>query len=640
LASATLVLAAASAWVCCGRANEGVDGGGQRSAVAHLELIKGVVTLERDGKEAPAELGYLYAQDQLVTGVNGEARLRFPGGRTLQMKPDSTFLLDETASGLILHVSKGSIVAEMGAQDEGRLKAMFIETPFGSTELGTGQNGLSLTVGRDGAKVQVLAGKIELLDQAGGRQELGKGGTVELTVGKLARVNQDGDQVMELPALQLVIGDVGLAEVRHKGQKRWAPLKRGQVLDPGDAIRVRQGRSIVKAGDNAIAVTAGSEAAFQGAARDGAVETSTVDLARGALSLSLAQGKRTRVTVGGVQLDSKAGGQFTVLKTADGLEVAALAGDMTAKKGDAEQAVLAGQVARLGARGADVHAAGTSELVLPSRTGTKVFHAGTVGEVTLSWPGEKKDYVVEVAGDPDFNQKLLLGTVHQPFVTVEGPRQGGLYWRVFEPDGKTQLERGSAVFRPEFTSSTSTFHDTVQEGSDRTTIYYQNTLPAVTLTFRNEPNAAKYRVRVFKAADLNAPAVDRTSATERVQLEPGTLPEGNYLWSATPMSEAGEELRGGKMTKLDIVYDNAVPSLMVRTPKNGDAYAGNKVQAAGVATVGSKVLINGKSATLDDKGRFDEPVQPVGRPPALVFRLVRPNAFDVVLVRSLRRGAR
>jgi hypothetical protein len=144
---------------------------------------------------------------------------------------------------------------------------------------------------------------------------------------------------------------------------------------------------------------------------------------------------------------------------------------------------------------------------------------------------------------------------------------------------------------------------------------------------------------VFKASALDAPVIDRTSTGDRVSLEAGALSEGNYLWSVTPLSASGEELRGGKMTKLDILYDNAVPSLVVKSPRNGDAASG-KVQAAGVATVGSRVLINGKAAGLDEKGRFDEPVTPAGRPLAVVFRLLRSNASDVVVIRTLRKGTR
>jgi hypothetical protein len=603
--------------------------------------MRGSVTLERDGKESPAQLGYVYRHDALETGADGEARVRFPGGRLVQLGANSRFVLDEDANGLVLQVPKGTLISSSEETPEGG-RALSIQTPFGRTELGTNKNGLSLEVGKDGAKVDVLLGEVQLLSNNGERGKAAQGDKVELTLGKIERVDSAGKPPpSELPPLEVLVTDTGPAELRKKGQRRWVPLKKGLSVGEGDAIRVRSGRSVLKVADNSLAMTSGSEVTFNGAARDGAVDTSSVDVSKGGLSLSLAQGRRSRVNVGPIQLESTTGGQFVVAKTPDGYDVAAITGDVVAKKGGVEQPIEAGQLARLGKRGNEVHSGGGSELVLASRTGTQVFHPGTMGEVTLSWPGEKKNYYVEVAYDSELKEKLAAGLVHQPSITVDAPRQRALFWRVFEADGKTQVDRGSASFRPEFNAEASSgaFRDTVQEGSERTTIFYQSNLPAVTLTWKTDDQAAKYRLRVFKASALDAPVVDRTATAERVSLEPGALAEGNYLWSVTPLSAAGDELRGGKMTKLDIVYDNAVPSLVVKSPRNGDAAAG-KVQAVGVATVGSRVLINGKAAGLDEKGRFDEPASPAGRPPSVVFRLLRNNASDVVVIRTLRKGTR
>jgi len=417
-------------------------------------------------------------------------------------------------------------------------------------------------------------------------------------------------------------------------------LPRGQPLRDGDAVRLGQGRAVLQGGTQTLGLNGGVELTFKGARRDGAVQASAVDLAKGALDVELEDGARSRVNVNGLELESASGGQFTVNKTPDGYEVIARTGDLTAKKDGVEQRIQAGELARVRARGpTEVGQAPSSTVQLPSRGDTRVFHAGSVGEVSVLWPGDKRDYFIEVGADPEFKRRVVAGVVHQPSLNLPAPRQGNLFWRVFETDRKTLLVRGSASFRPETTESRTTFLDTVQEGSDRTTIYYQNALPAVTLAYKTDPQAQKYHLRVVKPDALTAPVVDRFSPNGRVTLEAGTLPEGNYFWSVTPVSATGEELRGGKMTKLDIVYDNAVPSLMVRSPRNGDGASGNKVQAVGVAPVGAKVLINGRSATLDEKGRFDEPVQVASRSASVVFRLVRPNVFDVIVVRSLSRGA-
>jgi hypothetical protein len=113
--------------------------------------MRGIVTLERDGKESPAQLGYVYRRDALETGADGEARVRFPGGRVVQLGPSSRFVLDEDSSGLVLQVPKGTLLSSSEDSTEAG-RALSIQTPFGRTELGTGKNGLSLQVGKDGAR--------------------------------------------------------------------------------------------------------------------------------------------------------------------------------------------------------------------------------------------------------------------------------------------------------------------------------------------------------------------------------------------------------------------------------------------------------------------------------------------------------
>jgi hypothetical protein len=60
---------------------------------------------------------------------------------------------------------------------------------------------------------------------------------------------------------------------------------------------------------------------------------------------------------------------------------------------------------------------------------------------------------------------------------------------------------------------------------------------------------------------------------------------------------------------------------------------GPKVEALGVAPLGSKLYINGKPAHLDGKGRFQEKVS---RAPAVVFRLVGKNGSESYWIRKLR----
>jgi len=130
--------------------------------------------------------------------------------------------------------------------------------------------------------------------------------------------------------------------------------------------------------------------------------------------------------------------------------------------------------------------------------------------------------------------------------------------------------------------------------------------------------------------------VDRTTAQPRLELEAGALGEGRYLWSATPLSAALVPLRGGRMNKLELAYDNSVPTLVLNAPRNGERAGTGRVRVAGVAPVGSSLWVNGQPLTLDAKGRFDARVAPTGQPPLVQLMMVRPGAPAVLTVRRLR----
>ena len=114
------------------------------------------------------------------------------------------------------------------------------------------------------------------------------------------------------------------------------------------------------------------------------------------------------------------------------------------------------------------------------------------------------------------------------------------------------------------------------------------------------------------------------------------LDEGRFLWSVAPLSAAGAPLRGGRMNKLELVYDNSVPGLMLSAPRNGARAGSGPVWVEGVAPVGSSLSVNGQPLALDAKGRFRAQVQPTGQPPLLLFMMTRPDAPAVLTVRRLR----
>ncbi len=89
------------------------------------------------------------------------------------------------------------------------------------------------------------------------------------------------------------------------------------------------------------------------------------------------------------------------------------------------------------------------------------------------------------------------------------------------------------------------------------------------------------------------------------------------------------------MNKLELTYDNAVPNLIIKAPRNGDPNQAS-VPVVGIAPVGARLFVNGKAVALDDKARFDTTASPLpgGR---LVFRMLK-GGSEVYTVRTLRAG--
>src|SRR5690606_8430781 len=116
------------------------------------------------------------------------------------------------------------------------------------------------------------------------------------------------------------------------------------------------------------------------------------------------------------------------------------------------------------------------------------------------------------------------------------------------------------------------------------TVYFQSQLPALTFVYEPQEGAVSYQFRLFREGDPTRPLLERTVKTTRLELEAGTVKEGNYLWSVSPRDASGAALRGGRMSRLDLAYDNAVPELMVESPRPGArVQAGEQVRVSGVA---------------------------------------------------------
>lgn len=628
---------------------DAVDAGAvAKQAVAHLEAKSGSVTLERELRTGPAQLGYLYVRDVLETGADGEATVRFQGSRVLELGPDGRMVIGEDATGLVVEVQKGFVLTRVpkdakpeGPDDLGGKVGLSILTPFGITRVGSASE-VKVALTADGATVDVLLGSVELVSRSGQSQTAEAGDVLTITQGAVQFVSRGGGREIQLEPIEVVLTAVsGRADIKKKDKKSFARLgKKPQPLEAGDTIRtVKTAVAMLQwaGSDSKVQLLGGTEAVFNGSGRGTGVEEAKVQLKKGGATLRLRRGVKTRVNVGDATLESGEGGLYTVAKTSDGYEFVATVGDATVLRDGADpQALRAGQRLRLGKGGAKVDDIDRADLVIPSKSALKIFHPN-LRVAALTWAGGTGDYDVTVSADSAFKDLVLQGRVHEPFVNVPIPARGILFWKVATRDGK-EVDRGSAIFAPEPPlKDLARLRNEVPEGTEKTTIYYQDKPPAVTFLFSERENAAQYKVTVYRANDLSKPAAERVVSQTAAPFSEGLLTEGSYRWSVTPLLKGGQEGEGGRMNKLDIVYDNSVPQLLVRSPRNGER-AGGRVHVAGVAPVGSKVYINGKPAPLDDKHRFEGSATPIGRGPLVIFRTTRASEPDVFTVRQLRRG--
>ncbi|WNG49605.1 FecR domain-containing protein [Archangium minus] len=606
-------------------------------ALARLTTVTGEVRLERGGKLSPATTGPLWRGDAVETGADGGVTVLFADGRTVEVGPEARFLLDEDASGVVVAVSRGFVLSRVPAERaQGKSSPrvqLTVLTPFGLTRTGSDASEVRVEVGQDEGRVEVLLGTVEVVAK--------NGKSVRATQGQVLSVKPESvtTRVLELATVQVTVhAGSGRAEWRQKGSARWRGVDRdGEALKAGDSVRARQGSALLRleGSESALTLSPGGELVVEGVERRGSTDEARLDLLKGELGLMLAPGRASRVVLPGLSLESDGAARLDVRRTGDGFTVDSRVGDVTLVRGEARESLRAGERATVaGAATARVETVEQAPLVLASTAGQQVFHK-RLSEVALTWE-EAGEVRVEVASDAEFKKPVLVGVARRGFVNVTAPAKGALYWRVRRPEG-SEVARGSAFFGPERSAKgeLGRLRNRVPEGPEKTTIFFQDKPPAITFTCQAEPGAASYKVAVYRSGALGQPVAERSASSPQVPLEAGVLEEGSFVWSITPLAANGQPVRGGRMSKLELVFDNSVPTLIVNAPREGQR-AGRRVRVSGVAPVDAKLFVNGRPLALDSKHRFDTWVSSEGRPPRVVFKMSRPGAPDVYSVRTLK----
>ncbi len=185
--------------------------------------------------------------------------------------------------------------------------------------------------------------------------------------------------------------------------------------------------------------------------------------------------------------------------------------------------------------------------------------------------------------------------------------------RVRRDSGRAPLPRGAP-------------RTTVDADGRRYTVLYQNRLPTITMRWTNAP-PGPYSLRV------NTRGRQRTEqlTTARHQFASGEILEGTTRYkfeTANGLSSPDSVLQ--------ISFDNAAQAASLRTPADGVAAAGEKVQVGGTVQRGSSVQVNGKKATLDRQHRFKAEIVAPSDTDAISIRVVQPNGGVHYYLRHVR----
>lgn len=558
--------------------------------VATLSELRGAVTLTREGASAAATNGALYEGDVLTTGADGHALLS-GGGREVELLENSRFRVGKTLGDLALDV--GELVfldSDAGA----------FSTALGPARPGAGSR-VKLQAGDGGTTFEVGIGTLELMAIPDGGAETVKAG--ERFVVGVGVLSLEEPEVPKPPPPEVkpTVKVSPRGGVTLKGKK----LTGARELDEAGAFTVdRTGQLVVEAGRVRAQFQPSSKGTIEplkGVARF------KTGLREGAVRFFLEEGESVLID-GKKVLTLKATTTTTVVVTAtkQGPRVDVLGGAVDTSVDGVTKTVTA-------KKGAPV-------LTLPAGRSSRVNWARP-GEVALQLA--EGDGVAEVATDAEFQNVLVSAKTSEPLV-VPAPVKGALFWRRVG-----DAEPSQARFeRDESASAIAAKSDTVAETGLKATVYFQGAVPTLTFTFPAKADAASWRFRVYSAANLKTALVDRKVTENRAVVESGALAEGSYLWSAVPTSSSGIEATGGRMNKMDIVFDNSVTRLVLTSPKDGERAA----KAVGVAPLGARLSLNGKAVPLDGGGRFSVPL-PAGN--VAVFKLTTREGAESYWVRRL-----
>lgn len=577
----------------------------KKPVVAQLGELKGAVSVKRDGKVSPAEAGALYEGDVVSTGSDGHAVLK-AGAREIELLEGSSFTVGKSLADLVS--ATGELFFEEA--DGGAF-----DTANGSARTGAGSR-VRLDTRDGGSTLSVQYGEFDFVEFDGGVSQVRDGGRLVLSMGDVQFEEAAPPTPAARPTVHLQ--PRGTVMVKSKSGANAKLPQTGKDVDEVSQVNVdRAGQLSATMGGVNLVLEGGAKASLEPTTNDPKLRATLV---AGGMRVFLKQGESVLLD-GKKPLTLRAKTALTAVVTPgkDGARVELVVGDgEVALPEGLPRNVSAGEAVAPKGKTLEATKRGVPVLTLAAGRTTRVFW-GKPGDVALAVP--EGDGAVEVATDAQFENVVARGDANEPLV-VPAPVKGGLFWR---RAGEAEPS-GGRFERDEFAGAVQAKSDTVAETGLKASVYFQSAVPTLTFTFPPKDGASAWRFRVYATSDLKTALVDRKVTENRAVVESGVLKEGNYVWSAVPLDKSGQEGEGGRMNKMEVVFDNSLTRLVLSSPRDGERAA----NATGVAPLGSKLYLNGKLVPLDGSGRFSAPT---GTANVLVFRLVTPGGGEAFWVR-------
>jgi len=610
--------------------------------LATLAQLAGDVSLRRGEAIAAGKNGArLIDGDLVTTGADSSAVVDFSGGNTIRLGPNSSLVVKRTGGA----TAKLGVVLTAGsahAASSGTGMRFSLGTPYGMIELGQSASAVDVST-QQGLTVRLGSIEVTALDGTKSVLETGNSMTAAGLVVRLETKKADAPRVLA-PLNFVLLANPGQVQVRRANETAWKKADKRDILAAGDALRTRKaGRTRLQVGTTAaIVIEPESELALQSGEHAADSSHSRYELNAGSASFEADRIDKAavvhEVTVAGKTVKIEAG------DLAARVQVSAIGkgrADVEVRSGQATlpngEIIEAGKAATLEADGkaSAPRPLAAAFIELKAGNATELRASGTPPPVRFTWPAKgAAPYTLEVALDAGFNKRVLAEEVHENALVSDELRYGKYFWRV-RLEGAWVAGSVDVAHARDNECPTCKRRNIIDDSGENTVVYFQKTLPAITLRFAAVPGASSYGVKVFADGSFDTPKIDEKTNETSLALESGRLSEGRYFWLVRAVDAAGKELSSGHMNGLTVAYDNAVQDIEIRAPRPGAKVSGETLTTEGVVALASKLFVNGKQVQLDAKGRFRQTVPVSHGLMQLVYRTIEQNGVERYYVRDV-----